>query len=340
MLAARADSAPRSAAADLVRAETTYAAMAAGFRRGDGYTETPGGETAYVWPFSQALAAGLAMAELPHAGGAYLSPVADDVDALARYWLTGPPGAYGALPGRPDSFYDDNEWIGLDLVAAAHLLHRPDLLARAGAISALVSTAWSRETAVCPGGVYWQRTPPDRDRAAVATANGALLALELYGATGRRPYVAQAGRMVGWLTRCLQRPDGLIANDIDAAGTTHDRAWSYNQGAAIADLVLLARATRRLQYLAQAQGIAAAALDAYGPDFAGEPRVFVAIFFRDLALLDTAAPDPRYRSALATYAELQWRHGRDRRTGLFGADGSYDLLDQAAMVQLYAQLSR
>jgi predicted alpha-1,6-mannanase (GH76 family) len=274
------------------------------------------------------------MAQLPTAPQTYRAAVQAQIRTLAQYWVPGPPGLYSAAPGRPDAFYDDNEWIGLDLVAASRLLRRPELLARAGAIFGLVATGWSRADAACPGGVYWQRTPPGTDRAAVTTANGALLALEFYRATGRRDYVMRAHQMVVWLQECLQRPDGLIANDIDGE-QKNDRAWSYNQGATIADLVLLAQITGRPGYLADARRIAAASLAAYGTSFAGEPRAFVAIFFRDLALLDAVTPSPRYRRALQAYADREWRSGRDRTTDLFGTD----LLDQAGMVQIYAQLA-
>lgn len=332
--AARAEAAPHLQLAGFTRAQATYAAMLQEFRQGSSYTESPAGPTAYVWPLSQALAASLAMAELPHVGHYYVGQVETDVNALQSYWLAGPPGVYGALPGQQDAFYDDNEWIGLDLVSASRLLHRRDLLFRAGALFALAANGWSRSGGACPGGVYWQRTPADADRAAVTTANGALLALQLYQATGRPRYLGQAEQMTAWLLRCLQRPDGLIANDIPSSGIRNDRAWSYNQGAAVADLVLLAHVTGRSSYLQAAQRIASASLAFYGTSFATEPRVFVAIFFRDLALLDAAAPNPVYRAALQAYADAQWL-SRDEATGLFGSD----LLDQAGMVQLYAQLA-
>jgi hypothetical protein len=333
VLAARSEAAPRLGLAGFDRAQAAYAAMLKDFRQGGGYTETPAGASAYVWPLSQALAATLSMAQLPHAGHYYLAEVESDLNALQAYWLAGPPGLYTALPGQPDAFYDDNEWIGLDLVAASQLLHRPDLLSRAGALFALVQSGWSESGGICPGGVYWQRTPADSDRAAVTTANGALLALRLYQATHRRRYLGQAERMTAWLLGCLQRPDGLIANDIGPDGVRNERAWSYNQGATIADLVLLSQVTGRVSYLGAAQRIAAASLQAYGTAFADEPRVFVAIFFRGLALLDAAAPNALYRSALQAYTDSQWRSRS--ASGLFGTD----LLDQAGMVQLYAQLA-
>lgn len=337
--AARAAAAPHLEAVGFARAQATYAAMLQGFRQGSAYTESPSGPPAYVWPLSQALAASLAMARLPHAGHYYTAEVENDVNALESYWLAGPPGLYGAFPGQQAAFYDDNEWIGLDLADASQLLHRRDLLFRAGALFALVATGWSPGGGVCPGGVYWQRQPADSDRAAVTTANGALLALRLYQLTHRAHYLRQARWMTAWLMRCLQQPDGLIANDIGPDGIRNDRAWSYNQGAAIADLVLLAQITGRTSYLGSARRVALAALSAYGTAFAGEPRVFVAIFFRDLALLDAAAPNPLYRRALQAYGDSQWRFDRDAATGLFGEGRSFDLLDQAGMVQLYAELA-
>jgi predicted alpha-1,6-mannanase (GH76 family) len=182
------------------------------------------------------------------------------------------------------------------------------------------------------------RSAENRDRNAVSTLNGAILGLRLYALTGRPGYVRWARRMLEWADGCLVRGDGLLADHIALDGARDERAWSYNQGAFVAAAVLLAQATHDSRYLDLAQRKAATALDEYGPAFEGEPRIFVAIFFHDLQLLDAVRPDPRYRAALARYADLQWRR-RDSVSGLFvDADGA-SLLDQAAMVQTYALLA-
>jgi predicted alpha-1,6-mannanase (GH76 family) len=264
---------------------------------------------------------------------------------LERYWQPGAGalGGYassvatGSVPAGP-VFYDDNEWIALDLVRAYSLTGSRPVLARARALFELVASGWGADEAACPGGVYWMRSAANRDRNAVTTENGALLAVQLYALTGGLQYLRWARRMVAWSDRCLARADGLLADHVGADGTRAEQPWSYNQGAFIAAAVLLARATGDDRYLDRAARRAAAALAHFG-SFAGEPPIFVAIFFRDLALLDEVRPQPGYRQALVRYASAAWVRGRDPAAGLFAAQGQPTLLDQAAMVQIYALLA-
>jgi hypothetical protein len=335
---------------DLRRAEQSYAAMLHFFRTGDRFADTSTEDVnaapfSAAWPASQAVAAALALAELPDATRAYRGDVVSGVQMLERYWQPGAGGlagyvssaVTGSAPPGP-LFYDDNEWIALDLVRAYSLTRSRALLARARELFELVASGWGADARVCPGGVYWMRSPANRDRNAVTTENGALLAIQLYELTGGREYLRWARRMVAWSERCLARPDGLLADRVDGDGTRTERAWSYNQGAFIAAAVLLARATGDDRYLDAAARRAAAALARFGT-FAAEPRIFAAIFFRDLALLDQARPQPAYRRALARYAREAWATGRDASTGLFIGGGQPTLLDQAAMVQVYALLA-
>ena len=71
-----------------------------------------------------------------------------------------------------------------------------------------------------------------------------------------------------------------------------------------------------------------------------EPPVFLAIYFRDLRQLGDVAPSSSYRAAEEAFADRAWAQARDPRTGLFRFGGRQPtLLDQAAMVQVYAELA-
>ncbi len=315
------------------------------FRSGDRFAETSlggGGAApgAFAWPASQAVAATLALAEIPSVGRDYRADVVAALRGLDRYWRTSALGGYASSAGEAAApeFYDDNEWIGLDLVRGYSASGDPALLARARSIFELVASGWGADAATCPGGVYWMRSAVNRDRNAVTTENGALLGLELHALTGARQYLRWARTMAAWSERCLARSDGLLADHIRGDGSRDERPWSYNQGAAVAVDVLLARATGDGRYLDRAERRARAAL-AYFGSFASEPRIFTAIFFRDLSLLDDVRPLPEYRRALARYADAAWSTARDPATGLFAGSGPPTLLDQAAMVQVYALLA-
>ena len=325
------------------RALASYAAMERFFHHGGVYAETSvrlGWSPSHAWPFSQALAATLAVAPK--------SDVRRRLYELERYWNpdSSPAGYDSAvrppLGGGGVQFYDDNEWIGLGLVDAYRLLGRSRDLARARRLFKLVVSGWDREDAhACPGGVFWTRAATPDHRNTVSTANGALLALQLYGVTHAPAYLAWAQRMADWVQRCLRAPDDLFWDHVDSAGNLDPTEWSYNQGAMIGVDALLYRASGTRSYLDDAERIAAAAVAHFRTSADTEPPVFRAIFFRNLLLLEEIDPHASYRDVAANYAEDAWTRLRDPHTGLFRVDRRrpVQLLEQAAFVQIYALLA-
>lgn len=331
-----------SGASDLGRAREAYASLQRYFGRPgrlqlDAY---PGRRASSAWSLSQTLAATLGLAE---ADPRFRADARAELAALAPYrrgsgYMPYPRPPFGSGGYR---YYDDNEWLGLDLVRAYRLLGDDASLRRAQLIFAFVTTAWDRDrTHACPGGVFWTSDPGNTDRNTVSTANGALLALDLYRETHVRSYLDWARTMYAWVDRCLLSPDGLYADHLSPAGELDGTEWSYNQGAMIAAGAALFDATGNRSYLASATALARTALARLGGGgFSGEPLVFTAIFFRDLWRLDRVAPSPAYRRAAQRFADGRWRSGRDRATGLFFSSGTATLLDQAAVVDLYAELA-
>ena len=322
------------------RALASYAAMQRFFHHGGVYAETSvrlGWSPSHAWPFSQALAATIAVA-----------PKADvrrRLSELERYWnpRSAPPGYDSAVqPPGGVQFYDDNEWIGLGLVDAYRLLGRRSELARARRLFELVVSGWDREDAhACPGGVFWTRAASPDHRNTVSTANGALLALQLYDLTHAPSYLTWAQRMAEWVQRCLRAPDDLFWDHVDSAGKLDPTEWSYNQGAMIGVDALLYRATGTHAYIDDAEQVAAAAVAHFRPQVDTEPPFFLAIFFRNLLLLDRVDPHASYRDLVAEYADDAWTRLRDPHTGLFRLDRGrpVQLLEQAAFVQIYALLA-
>jgi hypothetical protein len=317
------------------RAADAYAAMQRYFYSAsdDAYTGVyPPRGHAQAWPFSQALWATLRAAP------------ADLRARLAELTAYSHPE-----PGRPAEFApryggsgvvynDDNLWIALALEQRGDA----SSVKTAAQLFDLVTDGWDSDAShPCPGGVFWTRLGANRDRNTVTTANAALLALDLYGRSGRKAYLTFARRAYEWTKSCLGRQDGLIADHIDLHGRVEETTWSYNQGAMIAVAVGLHRATGERRYLADAQRIAVAALKAFAKPLAsGEPPVFLAIFYRDLRQLDAVAPRKAYQAAEEAFADAAWAQARDPRTGLFRFAGRQPtLLDQAAMVQIYAELA-
>ena len=288
---------------------------------------------AHLWPLSQALTASLAVGSLPGpAGAAARVDALRTVGALTHYRV-GQGYKSVPLPRHPGQtlYYDDNNWIALDLLAAHRFSGTRAFLRRAEEVFQFLVSGWDTKAGdPCPGGIYWATPGLRHIRTTVSTANAALVALRLYQTTERGSYLAWARRMYGWVTSCLAARNGLYYDHLDSVGNVSKQEWTYNQGAMIAAGVLLAQATRRRAYLDQARATARAALARYGASgYKGEPPIFVAIFFDDLTLVQRGLQLPSYRTALDNYLR---RHVALRSDGHFGSS----LLFQAAAVQLYS----
>jgi hypothetical protein len=310
---------------------------------GEGYAQ--------LWPYSQALAATVALARLRSAGAEARATLPAMVSRLSAYraplrrFLAYAP-IYG---GRGNAFYDDNVWIGIELVAVADVLGDRSELLSAQKVLDWIETGWDTSARSCrggvywlmPGGKYWKRSPGSRYRTAVSTVNAALLAVLLYEQTSRKSDLDWAERAYAWSERCLGTGTGLIADHIDANGNVADDIHSYNQGALIATAVNLYRATHDHRYLADAIRTTDAALQAFrDPIAAGDGAPFLAIFYGDLAQMIPLANTGVIQQAIASFADRAWAQERDPRTGLFHfGHTKATLLDQAAMVQVYAELA-
>jgi hypothetical protein len=311
---------------DAGRALSGYVAMQRAFFdvRSGTYRETLGAKpNAAAWPLSQALAATLAVGAIPG--------VSPRIGAAARLRLdrlddrrTGP--VYAAKPGS-DVYYDDNEWIAQDFLAAGDARARKRALGIFGA----VVRAWDDDgTKPCAGGVQWTDAAGNDDRNTVSTVNGALVGLELYAVDPQPQILYWSRKMLDWVDACMQSPDGLTWDHIDGAGTVDQTEWSYNQGSLIGALVLLGQ-------IGRAEQVADSSLAYFQNRWLnGEPPEFAAIFFRNLLAL--AAVDHRsdYVDAAQSYADAMWSTHRNASTGLYGPR----LLDQAAIVDVYAELAR
>ncbi|HWX10314.1 MAG TPA: glycoside hydrolase family 76 protein [Gaiellaceae bacterium] len=299
---------------------------------------------AQVWPYSQALWATLELAHIPHAGAKALAALPTRIAGLGAYGNRALGGiVYNAVyGGQTYVFYDDNAWISLALIDASDLTGDPKLLADARKVFRPIKAGWdSNPGDSCPGGVYWIRSMRNHDRGAVSTANGALIGVLLY----RHAHVVYdldwARRAYNWSQRCLGTPDGLVADHIDSAGTVDTRTWSYNQGAMIAAGVNLYRATGERRYLNDAETTAGAALALLqDPLNSGESASFLAIFYRDLLELAAVDHNESYRAAVESFANAAWTRERSPHNGLFYfGHTNATLLDQAAMVQVFAALA-
>jgi hypothetical protein len=310
-----------------------------------------GNPYSYLWPFREAMAGTIDMTRVPRVGKAYSSAVFDRLKGLSRYWdnSKSPPGYASYLPpplGQGgDLNYDDNDVVALELLRWHHMTRNASALSHAQQIFPLLLFGWDTNPAhPCPGGELWtQGTWTAPIRAANSTGLGAEVALRLYEATAQDSYLEWGKKMYQWNRTCLHSPEGLYWNDMDFNGVINKTFWIYNSGAMIGASGLLYRITGDSLYLQQAQGDADAALQYFGSAdrYNSQPAIFNAIFFKNLLLLDSLHHDPQYRQPMQAYADQVWNEVRDPVTGLFPFAPSQpvQLLDQAAMVQIYASLA-
>jgi hypothetical protein len=130
-------------------------------RRAGDYRERLGAAPGtHAWPFSQALAANIAIAGLPHLG--VQAPVRARFATLERRFRSAT--AYAASP-HGDLYLDDNEWLAEDFLDWSDLTGDRSAQARAAAIFNAVIDAWDDvATHPCSGGVFWTTSSVNRDR--------------------------------------------------------------------------------------------------------------------------------------------------------------------------------
>jgi hypothetical protein len=244
------------------------------------------------------------------------------------------------------SYYDDNEWVGIELARLYELDHEPVALQQAEQVMEFVMAGWettgpSGQPLPCPGGVPFSNAKSNTSRNTVTDGPGAELAVQLYKITHEARYLQFAEMAYGWVRQCLLEPNDLYADHINNNGTIQRTLWSYNQGSMMGAGVLLYQATHDGAYLYQARQTAKAAL-AYYPytRLSNENPFFVAVYFRNLMYLDSVTHDPPGNLPAREYVYYAWlRHRLSDNLFAYGAPPTAELLWQAAIVQIYALLS-
>ena len=314
----------------------------------------PRGSRAQAWPFSQALWATVDLAEPARRSSAdTAADLLERIRALAAY--------SHPEPGRPSEFAPVYGGSGACLLRRQPLDRARRSSRRAGSTrttSPLATAAQlfdaRRATAgtpsdahPCPGGVFWTRLgaeprPQHRHdgelgaaRARASTQRPARRAYLDVGADGLRLDASAASG----------RSNGLIADHIDLDGPRRRAHVELQPGRDDRGRrpALPARpATRSYLTDADADRRTRRSASSATRSRSGEPpclpRDLLPRPARALGRRRAAAHD---RAAIQAFADEAWANARDPQTGLFRFGGrGPTLLDQAAMVQVYAELAR
>jgi glycosyl hydrolase family 76 len=361
--------------ADPARAMAAYQAMQnAYFIPGSGglYAGEP---YSFLWPFSQAFAATVSLYDIPHMARAAVSKFSREtlvhLSGLEKYW--GPAGQ--TLPGQPTeeeeeeaeppeegdnflttmpsfngnvvppggiSYYDDNEWVGLELVRLYKRTHQADVLERAEQVMAFVMAGWQTNPKLaCPGGIPFSDSPDNTDRNTITDGPAAELGVQLYRITHDSRYLQFAEMAYQWVRTCLLQPSWMYSDHIRTHGAIVEKLWSYTQGVMIGAGTMLYQATGNATYLGEARQTAKAALSYFTLGrLAGESPFFPSVYFRNLMYLDSITHDPPGRKLAQAYVDRVWAYQRPKgNLFAFGTPPASELLWQAAIVQIYALLS-
>ncbi len=154
-------------------------------------------------------------------------------------------------------------------------------------------------------------------------------------------YLQFAETAYNWVRTCLLQPNNLYADHIRPHGVVDSTFWSYNQGVMIGAGTLLYQATGNSGYLYQARQTAQAARAYFTPQRLGEENPFFpSVYFRNLLYLDSVTHDPPGPKIAQAYVDYAWQHLRlSNNLFVAGSPASAQLLYQAAIVQIYALLS-
>jgi hypothetical protein len=312
----------------------------------------------FLWPFSQALAATVSMANIPTLKSSFGPELRARLVGLKSYLdlnnsdlpegtFTSTLAAYDGTVAPPEGpggtkYYDDNAWIGIELARIYEQNHEAAILGGAEAIMAFEMAGWDTTPGIaCPGGIPFSNSAEGIERNTVTNAPTAELALQLYRLTGNAQYLQFAEMAYEWVRACLTEPNGLYADHIGLRGKIEPTEWSYNQGAMIGAGVLLYQATHNSAYLFQARQTAKAAIGYYTSERLGQENpFFVSVYFRNMLYLDSVTHDPPGTKLVQGYVNYAWEHLRlSDNVFVFGSPASAQLLVQAAITQDYALLS-
>jgi hypothetical protein len=330
--------------------QRTYYILGSGLYEGEPFS--------YLWPFSQALAATVSMANVPRLGVSLKRELHARLVGLSSYLDTNNSEASDATytstlpafdgtvapPTGPGGtkYYDDNDWVGIELARLYRLTGDPDALTEASEIMAFEMEGWQTDpTLGCPGGIPFSNAAGNTDRNVVTTAPAAELALQLYRLTHQQQYLQFAEMAYQWVRTCLLQPSGLYLDHVSPSGQVQGALWSYNQGSMIGAGAMLYLATGNSGFLAQARQTAFAAVAYFTPErLARENPFFPSVFFRNLLYLDSITGDGPGGQIAQAYVDYAWAHRRQPGyVFVAGEPRSAQLLVQAAIVQIYALLS-
>ncbi|MGY3055361.1 rhamnogalacturonyl hydrolase YesR [Pedobacter sp. UYEF25] len=326
---------------------------------------------AVIWGHGGAFSGYAALKEASEAFPAYKAKITSlyDVRLLTgidkfRNTANNKPEAYAVYPGSGDErYYDDNLWVGLDMIDLYKLTKNPAYLSRAEMVWRFILDGTDNKMG---GGVYWKEYGNSKNT--VSNAPAAVLAAKLYLATNNPAYLKSAKELYTWTKTHLQDPSDYLYwdnvtlsdnNDPNSTLIISKEKYSYNSGQPMQAAALLYNITGDSQYLTDAQNIAKSAYKKWFVPFNSyttgksfrilEPGHvwFQAIMFRGFIELYKIDGNKTYVKAYQNTMDNAWlSNARNRTTNLINEDfrggstqANFDILHQGACLEMISRLA-
>ncbi len=276
--------------------------------------------------------------------------------------------AYTVYPSiGNDRYYDDNVWIGLDMIDLFLVTGNQRYLNRA-------KTVWEYllkgTDDVAGGGIHWRERPATQSKHACSTGPGIVMACKLYNITGEEHYLTSAKKLYNWMISTLQDPSDFLVwdnarDDSSAPGgiKVEKNKYSYNSGQLLQAAVLLYEITSEQVYLHNARNIAASCfakwfVPYYSNSLQREVTILkgkdnmlwmLAVMARGFFELYKADPAPyskTYINAIENTASVVWDSRNIQNNFVANnltspqSGGSINLMDTAAVVEIFGRMAK
>ena len=292
----------------------------------------------YLWPLCALIQAANEAEEI-NPDSNYISPV---VDAINQYYTDAlPTPAYQASvtkEKKDDLFYDDNQWIAIAYLDIYNRTHEKKFLETSKMIYDFMMTGYDT---ISGGGLYWKYGNKSTKNTC-SNGPGILVALQLYKITNDKKYLNTALQLYNWVNAHLQSPDLLYYDNIKIPSLKIDSIkYTYNTGTMLQANVLLYNITHKKEYLQKAEAIAEAARKYFYKD--GQlPRNywFNAVMLRGFIELYKVDGNKQALEFFYNDADRIWQNEKDSQDLLGTNANKKTLIDQAAMLEIYARLQK
>ncbi|HWB27776.1 MAG TPA: glycoside hydrolase family 76 protein [Chitinophagaceae bacterium] len=290
----------------------------------------------WLWPLCAYIQATNEM-EVLEPGKQYMLPVEKAID---KYYSDKPPYPayqdYVTKERLSSRFYDDNQWVAIAYLDAYARNHKKKYLVVPEMICRFMLNGMDTVTG---GGMYWK----EGDKTTKNTCSngpGVLVLLQLYKITGKAEYLTAALNIYQWLNSHLQSPEGVYYDNVQTVTLKISKAtYTYNTGPMLQANVLLYKITGDKKYLDEAERLAKAARDYFFKNgrLPNGNYWFNAVLLRGYEALYKIDKNKAWIDFYAQDADAIWNTERDANN-MVGPTATKKLIDQAAMIEIYARL--